>query len=123
MLLLKVESSIFRINSADSHLFRQQPLGHGPRKYAKIAGHIFNSMIANDRGAKQQGKMKIWCDKAVDDLGRRERSETVTLPIGRPKMACKCTIAQKDSHSCGPLILREIEKLMDLPVEDEGYRR
>lgn len=50
-------------------------------------------MLDKYTGAEQEHGLRIWYDKAVDDVGRRERSDTVTLAIEQPQMARKYTIA------------------------------
>ena len=79
----------------------------------------YDPMLGNKTAAEQEHSMRIWCAKAIDDVGRRQRSSTVSHPMEQPEMARKYTIAQNDSHSCGPFALREIEKLMNLPVQDD----
>ena len=69
--------------------------------------------------ANNDHDMVVWCSRAILDVRRRQRDEHVSLPASDPPMSQKCTIQQTDAHSCGPFVLREIEKLMGLSVEND----
>ena len=70
-------------------------------------------------GANSDHDMVVWCRQAILDVRTRQREEHVSLPASDPPMSHKSTIQQTDAHSCGPFVLREIEKLIGLSVEDD----
>ena len=78
-----------------------------------------DSMMDQDEAANYEHNMKFWCDKAIDDVRRRQRDQSVTLPDETPQMERTCTIQQRDRYSCGPFALREIERLMNMSIEDD----
>ena len=77
----------------------------------------YDSMLYKQGPADRKLVMENWCGKAIDDIRKRPRTKDVSLQECDPEMDWAYNILQNDDHSCGPFALREIEKLIGIPVE------
>lgn len=81
--------------------------------------NYYNSLLARKGYTNRIHWMQNWYRKTIDDMRRRSLTKGVSLRKIDPEMNERCNIRQKDHHSCGPPVMREIEILIGIDVEDD----